>query len=303
VKLRVEHKHGFYVWQVFFPALLMTLTSVCPLAMPPQEDDMGDRLSVYGGGLLTLVAFKYAIAEHLPSVPYATFTDTYLRWQLVTVSFAAFESVLSFNVVLGGVEVAEEDAPMYYWNLDNTENTIFYGLCLIWCVYFLYAYLYMPSAKLDWRDVWAQKNQYCFDISYFEAGDPKDDSRDSTAMCPGVKLMVVKDSLAIWDVEAGESLDVLAVRQIVEATGPPESTDVHRRRFEPEDDQLCKKEDLVKRYAGKRTDVELDQYWNGACQARLMVPIKPSGSVEWKHVRVQDASDPDGAATITKMSL
>jgi hypothetical protein len=36
------------------------------------------RLSVYGGGLLTLVAFKYGVMDHLPSVPYPTFTDNFL---------------------------------------------------------------------------------------------------------------------------------------------------------------------------------------------------------------------------------
>ena len=57
-------------------------------------EDMGDRLSVYGGGLLTLVAFKYGVMDHLPSVPYPTFTDNFLMWQIVTIVLCMFESLL-----------------------------------------------------------------------------------------------------------------------------------------------------------------------------------------------------------------
>ena len=49
------------------------------------------RLSVYGGGLLTLVAFKYGVMDHLPSVPYPTFTDNFLllacRWNTFRLCF------------------------------------------------------------------------------------------------------------------------------------------------------------------------------------------------------------------------
>ena len=58
---------------------------------------MSTRLSVYGGGLLTLVAFKYGIAEHLPSVPYSTFTDDFLMCQICLVFLFIMECLVAFR--------------------------------------------------------------------------------------------------------------------------------------------------------------------------------------------------------------
>ncbi|CAE7469467.1 unnamed protein product [Symbiodinium natans] len=96
IDLRIERAHKFYVRQILFVTYLITLTSCTPLFMHPE--DMGDRLSVYGGGLLTLVAFKYGVMDHLPSVPYSTFTDSYLLWQMVTITMCTLESLIAYRL-------------------------------------------------------------------------------------------------------------------------------------------------------------------------------------------------------------
>merc|ERR1712190_202405 len=91
VMVRVEHEHAFYIRQVLGPSTVITIVCCLPLAMPPGTgEDLGDRLSTYVGGLLTLVAFRYGISDHLPVVPYRTYIDSFLQWQILTVSACAF---------------------------------------------------------------------------------------------------------------------------------------------------------------------------------------------------------------------
>jgi hypothetical protein len=289
VKLRVEHQHGFYISQVFFPALLMTITSIVPLVQPPMLDDMADRQSVYGGGLLTLIVFKYAIAEHLPSVPYSTFTDRYLRWQLVTVSACMFVSANGLNTVLDGEDIESG------LTLQTFEHVLFFVLAAIWLIYFLYAYWYMPYAKPDWRDVWSQKQHQTSDISFFETCGANDDNldfrEDVASIVAGMQLEAVRDRLTVWDLNAGEPIGKLKLSQHVRASGAVVSTDDYKKRFDPEDDKLYTQEGLKKKYMGQKRDHEIDEYWSHECESRVIVPIKNRGAVEWRYMRIADAVD------------
>lgn len=47
-----------------------------------------------------MVAFKYGIAEHLPSVPYSTFTDDFLMWQICLVFLFIMECLVAFRLAL-----------------------------------------------------------------------------------------------------------------------------------------------------------------------------------------------------------
>uniref|UniRef100_A0A7S4Q8F6 Neurotransmitter-gated ion-channel ligand-binding domain-containing protein n=1 Tax=Alexandrium monilatum TaxID=311494 RepID=A0A7S4Q8F6_9DINO len=183
VQLRIERKEWFYVRQVFFVTYLMVLVSCTPLTMPPTEDNMGTRLEVYGSSLLTLVAFKYAVAEHLPSVPYGTFTDDFLIAPVVTVSLCVFETVASFHFVNRIDESVTE-------RLDWGENISFYMLALLWTIYFLYAAFYKPRRRTPWLDVLARKSQnrwtlrHSQDMEFFERECESSDTEDGEDSSP-----------------------------------------------------------------------------------------------------------------------
>merc|ERR1712224_938112 len=102
VKLRLERKHKYYIVQVFMVTWLITLSSLLPMALDCNVDRIGDKLSLHAGGLLTLTAFKFGIAENLPSVPYSTFADFYLMLQVVTLVIASV-----FGLVLYRLEEAK----------------------------------------------------------------------------------------------------------------------------------------------------------------------------------------------------
>lgn len=141
IRLRIERVHGFYVRQIFVISTLIFLSSCTPLALPPTQDAMDTRLSVYGGGLLTLVAFKYGIMDHLPSVPYSTFTDDFLMWQIYLVFVLIMECLVAFRC-----EVA------LLSRIDQLENYLLLLLCVTWSA----ALLYISTSKPTRREPWCQ---------------------------------------------------------------------------------------------------------------------------------------------------
>ncbi|CAE7306580.1 unnamed protein product [Symbiodinium sp. KB8] len=145
IRLRIERKHGFYVRQILVISTLITLSSCSPLAMPPTEDHMGDRLSVYGGGLLTLVAFKYGIMDHLPSVPYSTFTDDFLMGQIITVAFCILECLVVYRYTLAKT-----------W-IDEVENYLLVVLAVGWGGLLSYTWLFKPTRRTNWMNVYEQQ--------------------------------------------------------------------------------------------------------------------------------------------------
>lgn len=142
IDLRIERAHKFYVRQIFFVTYLITIASCTPLFMP--LEDKGDRLSVYGGGLLTLVAFKYGVMDHLPSVPYPTFTDNFLMWQIVTIVFSTFASLILWRL---HSQVKNPDV------IDWIENGIFFAVVLGWSIMFGIVACCKPSRRKTWEFV------------------------------------------------------------------------------------------------------------------------------------------------------
>jgi len=305
VKVRLEHEHLFYVWQVCFPAYLMTLVSCTPLAMPPGQDDMGDRLAVYTGGLLTLVTFKYGVADHLPSVPYRTFIDNYLRGQVMAITFCALESVVSFHLIL------RRNNPFALfglnWNLDDFENGLFYVMIGFWSMRFLHARFFMPSAKKSWSDVWAQKHQHKKDADHFEFQDADEFEFSAEEEQPGIVAGTVvinkRESLPVWDASSGEELGFLNVEQSLKARGAPFSSEAEKyaRRFLPREDKLLTEDGVIELYKEKsRSEEDAQLYWTQDCKARMLVPIVLPIELEKKdaqEVRVLNGDEERGNGT------
>jgi len=149
VKLRLQRKHKYYITQVFMVTYMILTASLFPLAMDPSENHIGDRLALHAGGLLTLVAFRYGIAEQLPSVPYLTFTDWFLLWQVVTLVMVSVESVVTYKLAgVPGVSM-----PL----VNMMEDVLLIALVVGWLAYFLYCALW--KKRMSWADVLANQDQ------------------------------------------------------------------------------------------------------------------------------------------------
>jgi len=146
VRLRIERKSAYYVIQVFFIAWMITIVSCFALAM--DASDIGNRLALISAGLLTLIAFKYSIAESLPSVPYTTFTDRFLLGQVVTVCLVALENVIAFKLVRRhSVDEAEVNA---------AEEVLLIIVTIVWTSYLLYVAL-ADKRRLSWGTVFRRQ--------------------------------------------------------------------------------------------------------------------------------------------------
>jgi hypothetical protein len=138
VQLRIERKARFYCWQVFLVTYLITMLTCTPLGMDPLE--VGDRLAVFVGGMLTLVAFKYGVSDHLPSVPYQTFTDKFLLAQIMTIFFFGILTIVSYRII-----VYFEDLHLV---VDWFENIVGFLSFLGWTT----ALVMASVLKDSWRD-------------------------------------------------------------------------------------------------------------------------------------------------------
>merc|ERR1712032_956869 len=71
----------YYIWQLFMLTWLITVGSLLGLGM--HGEYVGKRSGLVAVGLLTLIGFKFSVAEQLPRVSYHTYADTYLQAQVV----------------------------------------------------------------------------------------------------------------------------------------------------------------------------------------------------------------------------
>ncbi|CAK0884507.1 unnamed protein product [Prorocentrum cordatum] len=170
VLLRIERKDRFYSWQVFVVTYLITMLSCFPLGLPPDVDFLGDRLAMYASGVLTLVANKIGINEHLPNVPYQTFTDWYLLAAIVTVFVAAVATLYPYRLDFEGhlismnatklrrVEVVDgmsvdRDAELTFEWLDTVENVVGVLLFSVWTLVVLWAFFVKPRHRTHWETI------------------------------------------------------------------------------------------------------------------------------------------------------
>jgi len=141
VTLRLQRRHKYFVVQVFMTTYLITSASILPIALPASS--ASDRLSLHGGGLLTLVAFKYGISEQLPTVPYTTFTDRYLTLQVIMLVLLSAEAVVSFKLTEWGA-ISEDSMKVF-------EIVLLFVVLITWTCVFVFSAFFMKRAS--WKAV------------------------------------------------------------------------------------------------------------------------------------------------------
>jgi hypothetical protein len=147
VSLRVERKIRFFIIQIYFVTLLIMVITCFPLALPPDATHVGTRLGAYGTGVLTLVAYKYGIADTLPRVPYQTYTDKYLSAQILTAVCIAIEALVMYHLV--------EHAGVDETNIRYLEMGILIVIVLLWIWFFTYTAKF--KARKSWTEVFANQ--------------------------------------------------------------------------------------------------------------------------------------------------
>jgi len=129
VQLRIERKKWFYIYQLFCLTILITWATLLPLMMPAGEDHVGDRLSLYSGGVLTLTAVKYSVGAQLPCVPYMTKFDRIMFYEIATLVVCAFEALIAFRIVGQEKDFLGMDGKAF---TGTVETLMFFGFVSFW---------------------------------------------------------------------------------------------------------------------------------------------------------------------------
>jgi hypothetical protein len=92
-EIMVERRHGFYLWKVFLPLLLMVIVSWSVFWFDPPE--VSSQVTIAVTTILTIIAFALAISLTLPRVPYLTFADAFF----LTCYIFAFVTMVELTAV------------------------------------------------------------------------------------------------------------------------------------------------------------------------------------------------------------
>lgn len=92
LQIRVERRYMYFVYNVFSPIFLMSVLSLTTWSINPTI--AGERLAATFTLLLSLIAFKFAIAQHIPLVPYLTYLDSYMCLAFLAMVMVALQNAI-----------------------------------------------------------------------------------------------------------------------------------------------------------------------------------------------------------------
>lgn len=94
IEILVERKHGYYIYKVIFPILLILL--VCWSAVWIEPKELESRLTITIVCLLSLIAYNFVIDSELPKLDYLTVMDYIILTSYIYATIPNFLSVISF---------------------------------------------------------------------------------------------------------------------------------------------------------------------------------------------------------------
>jgi len=141
VQMKLQRNATFHIYQTFLVTCLITAIACLPLALPPNEDFVAKRLAAYAVGILTLVSYKYGIAGQIPQVPYPTYADMFMMYQIVTVVAMAIECLIAYRLVNWGVEETI---------IDIIELVLLVLTLAFWFCRLLYAGIVKSKHRKEW---------------------------------------------------------------------------------------------------------------------------------------------------------
>lgn len=130
VQVKIVRKTDFWIFNVILLIFIFVTLGFLVFATPGGTDALGDRLGLTFTLLLTIVAFKFVVADKLPNVPYLTVLDKY-----VNVSIIVLGVVSMVNAV---VPFAVDDVANVTRIEHNYALPITSGLWMAFNVYFIY---------------------------------------------------------------------------------------------------------------------------------------------------------------------
>ncbi len=101
-KIIVKRKLGYYWLHIILPLIFIVIMSMTIFWIPPQQQ--GVQVGISTTSMLTLIAYKFAISNSIPSVSYLTRLDIFILVSTVLVFFALIHSIVTAQLVDMGME-------------------------------------------------------------------------------------------------------------------------------------------------------------------------------------------------------
>ncbi len=92
LEIEVERESGFYLWKVMLPIFIIVGLSWSVFWMT--EEPLAGRSRITATGVLTIVAYQFAIASDLPRIAYLTFLDKLMLLSFGLLSLTLIQSMI-----------------------------------------------------------------------------------------------------------------------------------------------------------------------------------------------------------------
>ena len=96
IEIHIERQHGYYLYKVLFPILLILMVCWTVVWVHPRE--LESRLTITIVCLLSLIAYNFVIDSELPKLEYLTVMDWIILISYVYATIPNFISVISFRL-------------------------------------------------------------------------------------------------------------------------------------------------------------------------------------------------------------
>ena len=96
IELELERKHGYYIFKVIFPIILILMVCWSVVWVDPKE--LEARLTITIVCLLSLIAYNFVIDSELPKLEYLTVLDWIVLISYIYATIPNFLSIISFRL-------------------------------------------------------------------------------------------------------------------------------------------------------------------------------------------------------------
>ena len=96
IELELERKHGYYIFKVIFPIILILMVCWSVVWVDPKE--LEARLTITIVCLLSLIAYNFVIDSELPKLEYLTVLDWIVLISYIYATVPNFLSIISFRL-------------------------------------------------------------------------------------------------------------------------------------------------------------------------------------------------------------
>jgi len=125
-KMTAERQSNYFVWVVMFSLSLIVMMAWSVFWIDPSE--LGPQIGISTATVIALIAFRFAISNDLPRIPFLTVMDKFILFSTLLIFLALGESIIVSKIARGGnVSLARR--------IDEHARWVYLGLFILLLVY------------------------------------------------------------------------------------------------------------------------------------------------------------------------